>query len=99
MPNLAKNSSRYVDLFSQPKFVCPRAVFYGASDGEIRFHLTFLVSDLRGVGLWSDFEILAVKFKKIYVSTRFGVGNSTLKSETRYHVAIISKKCFKHWSK
>ena len=57
--------------------------FYGALIGEVRFDGTFRVSDLQGVGFWSDFEILAVNFKKLYQKMRENVYIQDLKSEIR----------------
>ena len=86
-------------MLSWIKFVCTGTTFYGASIGEVRFGGTFRISDLEDVGLWSDFEILAENFKKIYHWTRFNVNNADLKSETRKHVAISIKNCSKDTSK
>ena len=71
LPDLDKNSRKHVDKLSGAKFFSTRSVFRGASNGEIRFHLTFLISDLWGVGFWSDFEILVENFEKYIVECVF----------------------------
>ena len=70
-------------MHSPTKFVCICPTFYGASIGEVRFGGTFRISDLQGVGFWSDFEILAVKFKKLYQKLRKNLYIQDLKSEFR----------------
>ena len=70
-------------MFSRTEVVYAYTTFYGASIGEVRFGGTFRISDLQGVGLWSDFQILTVNFKKIYQKVRENVYNQDLKSEFR----------------
>ena len=82
-------------MFSKTKFVHVHTTFYGALIGEVRFGGTFRVSDLQGVGLWSDFEILAVNLKKVHQKMRNNAYKQDLKSETRYLFALSIKKPFK----
>ena len=65
-PDRRFSVGRYKAVFSLHDFIHVNTTFYATSIGEVRFDGTFRVSELRGVGLWSDFEILAVKFGKIY---------------------------------
>ena len=74
----------YPSVRNVPKFICTGVTFCDTSSGEIRFPLTLLISDLQGVGLWSDFEILAVKFNTIYGQLQFYLGNPFLKSKQRF---------------
>ena len=68
-------------MFSCHDFVCIYTTFYAASIGVVRFGGTFRIPHLQSVGLVSDFEILAVKFKKIYHWKRFDMQIKDLKSE------------------
>ena len=70
-------------MHSSIKFVCVCPTFYGASIGEVRLGKTFRMSDLQHVELWSDFEILAENFKRIYHSACFYVSIADLESEIR----------------
>ena len=65
------SAGAYKSPFSWFDLVHGGTTFYGASIGEVRFGGTFRIPELQSVGLWSDFEILAENFKKIYVWTRF----------------------------
>ena len=90
--NLPNSGEAYKALFSEAYFVHSSTTFYGASIGEVRFGGTFRISDLQGVGLWSDFQNLVVgpqnlttksiSFKRGFFSFNAYIPN--LKSELRY---------------
>ena len=61
------SAGAYKSPLSWFDFLHEGATFYNASIGEVRFGGTFRIPELEGFGLWSDFEILAVNFEKIYV--------------------------------
>ena len=60
-------------MLSWIKFVCTGTTFYAASIGEVRFGVTLRMSDLQGVGLWSDFENFGGQFRKTYQKMRLYV--------------------------
>ena len=69
--------------------------FYGASLGKVRFVEPVRISDLEGVGLWSDFQNLAVGPQKVWIFMQFATHIPNLKSELRYLFIIFVYNPFK----
>ena len=84
--------------FLQADLVLTYQTFYDTSIGEIRFGGTFRISDLQGVGLWSDFEIFGGQFRKTHQKMRFYVNINDLKSD-RQNIAFPQRNLCSNTSK